>query len=514
MKIYEVLVCMLALASIVSATSNTVLSDQGTSVRNISSGSLLESGDLTVFIYDAVTGGNLVYEEGFTAAIVNGSWNVMLGENVSLALTMNQPYWKDYGINGESVDFMNMTGSLVDRLRFYSPLGSVNATNLTGTITDAQMANQKLNISDQRYNDTAKINALNTSKAANGSCASGYVIQNATDTGVQCIAASAGVGTLGSVENATINALAENNKSINSTYGPYGASIAALVENNKSMNTSKANVGTCAAGTVVQNATATGVQCIATTAGVGTLGDVENATINALVENNKSINTTYGLYAASISALAANNASHNTTYGLYAAIIAELSENNKSMNATYGLYASSISTLAANNASHNATYGLYASSISTLSENNKSMNTTYGLYAASIAALAANNASHNTTYGLYSALLTALSENNKSINTSVMALIESNKSLNSTMTSWRSDSVGWINTTGNISTTRNVSVTDGLMLNTYGTQPACAAARRGTMWMNQSAAGITDYLWACMKNSTNSYNWVLVARGD
>ena len=35
--------------------------------------------------------------------------------------------------------------------------------NISGTVTDAQMANQKLNISDQRYNDTSIIAAVNTS---------------------------------------------------------------------------------------------------------------------------------------------------------------------------------------------------------------------------------------------------------------------------------------------------------------------------------------------------------------
>ena len=35
--------------------------------------------------------------------------------------------------------------------------------NLSGTVTDAQMANQKLNVTDQRYNETARIDAINTS---------------------------------------------------------------------------------------------------------------------------------------------------------------------------------------------------------------------------------------------------------------------------------------------------------------------------------------------------------------
>ncbi len=72
------------------------LSDQGTEVLNKSSGELLSQGDLTVEVWDALTDGNLIYNETFADGIVNGSWNVMLGENSSnpLSLEFGKVYYK------------------------------------------------------------------------------------------------------------------------------------------------------------------------------------------------------------------------------------------------------------------------------------------------------------------------------------------------------------------------------------------------------------------------------------
>ena len=45
--------------------------------------------EIIVFVpYEASSGGTLVYNETFTSAIVNGSWNVMLGENSSNPLSL------------------------------------------------------------------------------------------------------------------------------------------------------------------------------------------------------------------------------------------------------------------------------------------------------------------------------------------------------------------------------------------------------------------------------------------
>ena len=115
------------------------LSDQGTGVRNSTSGEIIFLANLTVDIYDSLTGGSLIYSENFTSAIANGSWSVMLGENAGnpLYLEYGKKYYKDYRINGEDASFTNLTGDTVSRQFFYSPLGDIaesdinQSTNLT-----------------------------------------------------------------------------------------------------------------------------------------------------------------------------------------------------------------------------------------------------------------------------------------------------------------------------------------------------------------------------------------------
>ncbi len=117
---------------------NVSLSDQGSGVKN-STGSVLASGDLYVSIWDNLTGGNLIYNESFSSAIINGSWSVMLGENGSnnLTLQFGNKYYKDYVIAGEDADFTDYTGATVERQFFFSPLGEIadadisDRTNLT-----------------------------------------------------------------------------------------------------------------------------------------------------------------------------------------------------------------------------------------------------------------------------------------------------------------------------------------------------------------------------------------------
>jgi len=80
-------------------------------------------------------------------------------------------------------------------------IGAVNtSTNLQslGFNTTTQLNNIYLGINDQRYNDTSLINSLNTSKAAVATCPSGQVVQNTTSGGVQCVS-TGGVGTVTSV---------------------------------------------------------------------------------------------------------------------------------------------------------------------------------------------------------------------------------------------------------------------------------------------------------------------------
>ncbi len=117
----------------VFATLNVSLSDQGTDVKDKSTGNVLTSGDLSITIYDALSGGNLIYNETFVGAIVNGAWNVMLGENSSnsLSLEFGKIYYKDYAIDGSDLDFTDYQGNTVERQFFYSPLGDIAGEDIS-----------------------------------------------------------------------------------------------------------------------------------------------------------------------------------------------------------------------------------------------------------------------------------------------------------------------------------------------------------------------------------------------
>ncbi|MEA3329807.1 MAG: hypothetical protein U9Q06_03620, partial [Nanoarchaeota archaeon] len=135
LKIIQSIIISIFLLTIISATLNVSLSDQGTGVINKTSGDRINDGDLTVLIYDSLTGGNLIYNETFVNSIQNGSWNVMLGENATnnLSLEYGKRYYKDYQINGEDSSFTNREGNSVTRQFFYSPLGDISEEDISGS---------------------------------------------------------------------------------------------------------------------------------------------------------------------------------------------------------------------------------------------------------------------------------------------------------------------------------------------------------------------------------------------
>jgi hypothetical protein len=113
------------------------LSDQGTSAKE--SGALID-GDLTVMIYTQPSGGSAVWQETFTNAVKNGSWNIMLGQNPAnrLELEFGRLYYKDYEIDGTPLSFEDNSGGLLNRLAFYSPLGYfTNASLFNFSMIDA-----------------------------------------------------------------------------------------------------------------------------------------------------------------------------------------------------------------------------------------------------------------------------------------------------------------------------------------------------------------------------------------
>ncbi|MBU4245800.1 MAG: hypothetical protein KKE71_02045, partial [Nanoarchaeota archaeon] len=65
---------------------------------------------------------------------------------------------------------------------------------------------------------------------------------------------------------------------------------------------------------------------------------------------------------------------------------------------------------------------------------------------------------------------------------------------------------------GTASPSAKLEINGGMRLNTTDSKSTCDAAQRGTFWLEQSGSGVDDYMYACMRNSTSGYNWVLVAR--
>jgi len=112
-------IVVLLLIMVISSTtvSAFLISDQGTNVRDVATGNLTQLANLTISIYDNQTSGNLIFEQAFSDAIVNGSWNVMIGPNLEYGIN----YFKDYQINGEDLDFGGN-----ERLEFQSSVGSIN----------------------------------------------------------------------------------------------------------------------------------------------------------------------------------------------------------------------------------------------------------------------------------------------------------------------------------------------------------------------------------------------------
>ena len=59
-----------------------------------------------------------------------------------------------------------------------------------------------------------------------------------------------------------------------------------------------------------------------------------------------------------------------------------------------------------------------------------------------------------------------------------------------------------------------LEINGGIRLNTTSTRPTCDENQRGTLWFEKAVvSNKDDLLWVCMRNSTGSYIWVLVARG-
>ncbi|MFC1742078.1 hypothetical protein ACFL3V_06080 [Nanoarchaeota archaeon] len=133
---------------------NAALSDQGTDVTDKATGEPIELGNITISIWDALTGGNQIYTHTFTNAIRNGTWSVMLGEQTPLNLYYGNKYYKDYSINGEDIDFRNATGATVERQFFYSPIGTIGGEDINESTLDCIAITGSASLCDGIDNDS------------------------------------------------------------------------------------------------------------------------------------------------------------------------------------------------------------------------------------------------------------------------------------------------------------------------------------------------------------------------
>ena len=53
-----------------------------------------------------------------------------------------------------------------------------------------------------------------------------------------------------------------------------------------------------------------------------------------------------------------------------------------------------------------------------------------------------------------------------------------------------------------------LEINGGLRLNTTAGRPTCSATTRGTFWVIQSGSGVKDYVQVCVKNASDTYEWV------
>jgi len=76
---------------------------------------------------------------------------------------------------------------------------------------------------------------------------------------------------------------------------------------------------------------------------------------------------------------------------------------------------------------------------------------------------------------------------------------------------YQDSAAGWTNTSSLTLTNLNVSFTSGFIMNTTTVKPACAVGERGKLWVDQGGNNVADLVYMCLKNSTNSYNWIQIS---
>src|SRR3989344_9454233 len=112
------------------------------------SGVNLASGNLTVYIFDAYSSGNVVYNSttDFFNSISNGKYDVMLGNgSQTLSLEYGRTYFLEMYVNNEKLRFNGSTRQVFQSSAgqingsFINP-NQINTTHISGNISFAQLA--------------------------------------------------------------------------------------------------------------------------------------------------------------------------------------------------------------------------------------------------------------------------------------------------------------------------------------------------------------------------------------
>lgn len=162
-----------------------------------STGSLVLNETVNVTIWDKLSGGNVIYQETFSNRVINGSFSATLGSNGNLNLFQNTEYYYDFSINGTDYDFYSNAGAQVERLRFTSPVGQINFSDVNASNL-LPYTNQILTTVISTI-DSQKVNVTNFTRIF-GTCTGSDKVVSVTRDGIVCDTddvGSAGVTSVG-----------------------------------------------------------------------------------------------------------------------------------------------------------------------------------------------------------------------------------------------------------------------------------------------------------------------------
>ncbi|MFA5992527.1 MAG: hypothetical protein WC796_02360 [Candidatus Pacearchaeota archaeon] len=127
--VFIALLMAVVFSSFVSVFAEDFVALQGNVLQN---GINLDKGNLTVYVYDDYSAGNLVYNSSgdFVNAIVNGKYDVMLGNKTQkMNLEYGKKYFMEIYINTERLNFTNNS----QRQIFQSSVGNVSSLYINWT---------------------------------------------------------------------------------------------------------------------------------------------------------------------------------------------------------------------------------------------------------------------------------------------------------------------------------------------------------------------------------------------